>query len=204
MREPLFTLASEVVGMPVDEQVFESARQIAGLYRATNLAIESALRFASDMPVGAVALQGSEIVGRGFANDIRFDHPQLHAEVMALYDTRLDFLKPRPDTIVATLEPCPNCQDVLARQPGLKRVAFGLSRQDVADRGLVRPHSETITERSQRVGLPYEVVQIDHALLRQANLAILDSVHRDQATGAVSVDQDSLVSSITELTGQNN
>ncbi|MDB5175254.1 MAG: hypothetical protein JWM81_112 [Candidatus Saccharibacteria bacterium] len=195
MREPLFTPANrapQLLEVGGDPNSVQDAREAAALHHATALALESAFTHGIDMPVGAVALRGAEIVGRGFASDRRLGQPILHAEVMSLFDTKFDVAGAVSGTVVTTLEPCTQCQDYLATQPGLTRVAFGLSRADAASRGLVNHHDETIFERATRVSLPYEVVQVDDAHLRAVGLTILDNIWRDTGTGAIRVDTASL------------
>lgn len=175
-------------------------RDEALLWRATNLAIESALRFGADLPVGAVAAEGDLIAGRYFASDRRFGgpHTEKHAEVMAILDTKFNWLQ-QPDTVVVTIEPCDNCQDFLAAQPGLKRVGFGLSREEVAEKGLVKPHGESIFERVRRLGYGFEPVLIEDEELRRAGSLILDFAKRDVRSGAVTVDAPGLREAIKAL-----
>lgn len=205
MREPLFTLANQAARFGASGEVIEPtrARDAAALHRATTLAIESAFRFGIDLPVGAVALRANEIIGRGYAGDGRLGAPPLHAETMAIHDATLEELTgENPDTLVVTLEPCDNCQDLLALQPELKRVAFGLAREEVASRGLVKPHDEDIFQRAKRVGLPYELVKIEDVQLQRVGLIILDSVQRDPASGIVSVNTGLLTASLTSYNEQ--
>lgn len=202
MREPLFTpmnQAARLLEVEDDPDSFQQAREAAGLHRATTLALESAFRFGMDMPVGAVALEGSDIVGRGFAGDKRLGESLLHAEAMTILDARFDVAKARPDTVVATLEPCTQCQDYLATQPGLKRVVFGLSRADAASKGLIKPHEETIFQRAERVNLPYLVAQVEDEQLKTFGLTLLDNVRRDTTTGVVTIDTVSLSVALTTL-----
>ena len=169
----------------------EQARLKALLWRATNLAIESAFSFGKDLPVGATAAAGDWIVGRYFASDNRNGYAQMHAEYMAVMDAEMNRRSSgveAPDTVVVTLEPCDNCQDFLATLPSLKRVAFGLPRKAVSDRGLIKPHDETIFQRSLRVGLPYEITQIDDVGLVEAGGVILDYTHRNRDTELVEID----------------
>ena len=187
MREVLFTrnnVAAQRHFVEGDKASYEKVRLSAAWQRTTELALESARTYGLDFPVGAVALDGLTIVGRGYANDNRFRHGLMHAEVMANSDTI--FNQDHPDTLVVNLEPCPNCQSYLATVPGLKKVAFGLSRHDLADKGLLRAHDEDIFTCA--ADLPYAVEQIDDDELRADNLLIYDHVQRDAATGQVQVD----------------
>jgi pyrimidine deaminase RibD-like protein len=202
MREPLFTPRNQPArGLIIegDPESRQKARLSAALHRAINLAIESAFRYGVDLPVGAVALQSEEIIGRGFAGDMRFGQPQLHAEIMALLDTRFDVQGGKPDTVVVSTEPCVRCQDNLAGESSLKRVAFGLSRKDLSDKGLIRSYGEDIFERAERVGLPYEITRIEDNDLRLAGLTIFDHVTRDPGTGLVEVNPETLNEALMSL-----
>lgn len=105
----------------------------------------------------------------------------------------------KPHTVVVTAEPCDNCQDTLARNRDVKRVVFGLSREDMVSKGLVKPHAETIFERAERMGLPYEVAQVADAQLQTVGLTLFDHVTRDVQSGQVNVDRQALSQALTEL-----
>lgn len=193
MIEPIFRPGNEAALPQLDDTSPEAmllARDRALLWRATNLAIESAFRFGEDLPVGAVAAGDNWIVGRYFASDQRNALRPMHAEYMAVTDAYFNRnFAPPVDTVVVTIEPCDNCQDYLALQPGIKRVGFGVSRQQVAELGLVKPHDETIFQRALRIGLPYEIIQIDDEQLLTANHTVLGHISRDVNTGKVQVDR---------------
>ncbi|HVM05677.1 MAG TPA: nucleoside deaminase [Acidimicrobiales bacterium] len=79
-----------------------------------------------DVPVGAVALVGGEVVARRHNERERAQDPLAHAEVLALGDAagalgtwRLDAL-----TLVVSLEPCPMCAGALVAAR-VARVVFG-------------------------------------------------------------------------------
>lgn len=167
----------------------ERARDRALIHRATNIAIESAFRFGKDLPVGAVAASGNLIIGRYYASDKRNNFAWMHAEQMAVTDALMSSRGYQTDTIAVTIEPCDNCQDFLATVPGLRRVVFGLSRQQVADLGRVKPHAENIQQRALRLGLPYQVVQVDDPALQEVNEVILLHAQRDTHTGEVAIDR---------------
>lgn len=158
------------------------------LITATELAVAGAFKYGTDLPVGAAAAAGDWINGRYYASDRRAGYRQMHAEYMAVQDAALDVAAPRPDTVVVTLEPCDACQDFLATIPSIKRVGFGLPRREVEERGIVKPHGETIFERADRLGLPYEVVLISDPLLLRVGRTILDNVHRDPVREVVGID----------------
>jgi pyrimidine deaminase RibD-like protein len=202
MREPIFRPENMAARPSVSDIGLEAglrARDRALLWRATTLAIEGAFRFGQDFPVGAVAARGDEIIGRYFSSDNRLGYANMHAEYMAVADTLVDPINPAPDTVVVSLEPCGICQDFLARQPSIKRVGFGLTRQQVAEKGLVKPHSETIFARAARLGLPYKVIHIEDSQLQTAGTVILDCVSRDIGSGVVNIDTEALSKALTTL-----
>lgn len=202
MREPLFTPGNAFLkGMIIDGQpeTLRSARESAALHRATNLAIESAFSYGIDFPVGAVALQGGDIVGRGFANDTRLGQSVIHAEIMAMLDTRFDVMGAKPDTLVVTCEPCVQCQDGLSAYHSLKRVVFGLSRAEISAMGLVKPKDEDIFMRADRLDLPYEVAQSQDEQLKEVGLTIFNFVSRQPDSGEVSVDCQGLSAALRRL-----
>src|SRR3989344_3582791 len=197
MHEPIFTARNEAAkrhmkeGDPVS---YRKALDAALLHRAIGLAIESAFRFGQDLPVGAVAANDNWITGRYYSSDGRLSWPPMHAEVMALIDSEYNRFVSIPDTLVVTLEPCDRCQDSIASTDWcrIKRVGFGISREEVAERGLVIPYEETIFERTARLGYAYELFKVDDDQLYKAGGLILDFVQRDVANGSVRVDKEKL------------
>ncbi len=89
------------------------------------LALEEAERalVSSDVPIGAIAVQRGEIIGRGY-NRREADHdPTAHAEMIAMREAAAALNRWRLDkvTLYCTLEPCAMCAGamVLARLPRL-------------------------------------------------------------------------------------
>lgn len=175
------------------------AQDRAALHRAINLAIESAFTNGLDLPVGAVSLQGGEIIGRGFAKDKRHNLPQLHAERMAILDTEFDVMGGKPDTIVSSLEPCNSCQDFLAQESSIRRVVFGVRRAEIVAKGLARPAEADIFQRADRLGFSYEVTQVDDEQLCLAGLTIFGYIKRDIDTDTVEVDVAALHEALVAL-----
>jgi tRNA(adenine34) deaminase len=83
---------------------------------------------AGEVPVGAVALLGGEVVGRGRNRREEDQDPSAHAELLAVRDAarRLRRWRLSGVTVVVTLEPCAMCAGalVLAR---VDRLVFGAS-----------------------------------------------------------------------------
>jgi len=205
MLEPIFTDRNEAARaliVPGDAESLKKARDSALLHRATELAIESAFMHGKDLPVGAVAANNLWITGRYYASDKRLDWPPVHAEVMALIDSEYNRdVSLGPDTLMVTVEPCNNCQDFIAGQDWghITRVGFGLTRNEMAEKGLVKPHNETIFERVARLGYPYEVFKVEDEQLHKAGGIILDFVRRDTATGLTTIDTQGLTAALTAL-----
>lgn len=204
MIEAIFTPRSEFAKRHIkegDPDSLKKARYAALLHRAIGLAIESAFRFGQDLPAGAVVANDHSITGRYYASDVRLDWTPMHAEVMALIDSAYNDTAGDPNTLVVNLEPCDNCQDFIAKRDWgrIERVGFGISREELADRGLVKPHDETIYERVARLDYPFEVFQIQDDELHKAGSVILDHVQRDISTGIVRVDTERLNEALIEL-----
>lgn len=81
---------------------------------------------AGEVPVGAVVVQGEEIVGRGENRMIVSHDPSAHAEIVAMRaaSQRLANYRLTGCTLYVTVEPCPMCAGaaVLAR---LDRLVYG-------------------------------------------------------------------------------
>ena len=79
-----------------------------------------------EVPIGAVLVQGGEIVGRGYNRRETSNDPTAHAEMLAIREAaaRLDSWRLLGTTLYVTLEPCPMCMGaiILARIP---RVVYG-------------------------------------------------------------------------------
>jgi tRNA(adenine34) deaminase len=76
---------------------------------ALALAREGAL--AGEVPVGAVVVRGSEIIGRGRNSPIGAHDPTAHAEILALRDAaaRIGNYRLSGCTLYVTIEPCVMC-----------------------------------------------------------------------------------------------
>lgn len=91
--------------------------------RALELALRAEM---SEVPVGAVLVRGSEIVGEGWNRPLAAGDPTSHAEIEALRNAsaRLKNYRLPGSTLYVTLEPCVMCAGaiVLAR---VERLVFG-------------------------------------------------------------------------------
>lgn len=159
--------------------------------KAIDLAEQSAVKNGKDIPVGAIALFGAAIVGRGYASDgdeAGLDH--MHAELVALKDAGNSLKNSFPaKTIVSSVEPCELCQEAIALDENITTVVFVTPRTELADRGLVN-HRQSIEERAARFELPYNVVRLDNPNVKQRALEPFNYTTRDLTTGETKVDSD--------------
>jgi len=94
------------------------------MQEALDLARQAAAQ--GEVPVGAVVVSDSEIVGRGFNQPIGQHDPTAHAEVMALRDaaSRMGNYRLPGATLYVTLEPCAMCIGAIFHAR-ISRVVFG-------------------------------------------------------------------------------
>jgi tRNA(adenine34) deaminase len=92
------------------------------------LALELAAQGAAlgEVPVGAVLVQGGEVVGRGFNCPISTHDPSAHAEMVAIRDAAKAMGNYRlpGSTLYVTLEPCSMCAGLIVHSR-VARVVFG-------------------------------------------------------------------------------
>ncbi|MGH8184716.1 MAG: tRNA adenosine(34) deaminase TadA [Rhodanobacteraceae bacterium] len=97
----------------------------ACMQRALELAIHA--RDADDeVPVGAILVQGGNIVGEGWNRNVGLNDPSAHAEINALRDAgqRLGNHRFPSSTLYVTLEPCAMCAMALVHAR-VTRVVYG-------------------------------------------------------------------------------
>ena len=92
------------------------------------LALERARHAAreGEVPVGAVLVQGDEVIAEGWNQPIASNDPTAHAEIMALRAgaQRLGNYRLGASTLYATLEPCAMCMGALMNAR-VARLVFG-------------------------------------------------------------------------------
>jgi len=93
--------------------------------------IEAEKAFAEqEVPVGAVAVMGGEIIAREHNRTLQLNDPTAHAEILLLKKTSMITGNYRLSevTIYVTLEPCPMCAGALI-QGRVDRLVFGTPDQ---------------------------------------------------------------------------
>ena len=78
-----------------------------------------------EVPIGAVAVLGDEIIGRGYNQPITMKDPTAHAEIIALKEAsnRLENYRLNEAIIYTTLEPCLMCAGALVHAR-IKKIIF--------------------------------------------------------------------------------
>lgn len=92
--------------------------------RALELAAQAEAR--GEVPVGALIVQGEQVIGEGFNQPITLKDPTAHAEILALRAaaTTLGDYRLGGTTLYVTLEPCPMCAAALVHAR-VARLVFG-------------------------------------------------------------------------------
>ena len=92
--------------------------------RALELAAQAEAR--GEVPVGALVVQGEQVIGEGFNQPISLKDPTAHAEILALRAaaTMLGDYRLGGTTLYVTLEPCPMCGAALVHAR-VARLVFG-------------------------------------------------------------------------------
>jgi len=80
----------------------------------------------NEVPVGAVLVQGGEVIGIGWNRNITLNDPTAHAEIMALRAAgeKLSNYRMPGATLYVTLEPCAMCSMALVHAR-IERVVYG-------------------------------------------------------------------------------
>jgi len=84
----------------------------------------------NEVPIGAVAVKGSEIIAREHNRTIQLNDPTAHAEILLLRKTALIIGNYRLSgvTVYVTVEPCPMCAGALI-QGRIDQLVFGAPDQ---------------------------------------------------------------------------
>ncbi len=90
------------------------------------LALAQRAAQAGEVPVGALLVQGGEVLGEGWNQPIGASDPTAHAEIVALRAAaaRIGNYRLVGSTLYVTLEPCPMCAGAMVHAR-VARVVFG-------------------------------------------------------------------------------
>ena len=125
-----------------------------------------------DVPIGAVALVGGEIVARRHNERELTGDPTAHAELLALRDAATSLGRWRLDdvTLVVTLEPCAMCAGALVNAR-VARVVFGAADPKAGAVGSL--YNLCVDPR-----LNHEV-EVQHGVLAEESAALLQILFAD-------------------------
>jgi tRNA(adenine34) deaminase len=100
------------------------------------LLLEQKAQAIGEVPVGAVIVVDSMIVGQGYNQSIALHDPSAHAEMLALREAakNLENYRVLDATLYVTLEPCPMCAGALVHGR-VKRIVFGAYDQKTGAAG---------------------------------------------------------------------
>ena len=107
-------------------QIIDRSRDQDFMREALTLAAQGAAL--GEVPVGAVLVQGGEIIGRGFNCPISGSDPSAHAEMVAIRAAAAAASNNRlpGSTLYVTLEPCSMCAGLLVHAR-INRLVYGAS-----------------------------------------------------------------------------
>lgn len=90
------------------------------------LALAQRAAAVGEVPVGAVVVQGGEVLGEGWNQPIGASDPTAHAEIVALRAAaaRIGNYRLVDSTLYVTLEPCPMCAGAMVHAR-VARVVYG-------------------------------------------------------------------------------
>jgi tRNA(adenine34) deaminase len=80
----------------------------------------------NEVPIGAVIVRNSEVIGRGWNQNIALNDPSAHAEIMAMRDAgkAVGNYRLTGCSLYVTLEPCPMCAGAMIHAR-LARIVYG-------------------------------------------------------------------------------
>jgi tRNA(adenine34) deaminase len=129
---------------------------------------------AGEIPVGAIVVRGTEILGEGLEAVRRHLDPSAHAEILAIRAAcqRLQSLDLSGCTLYTTVEPCVLCA-FAARRAGVSRVVYGVPAGQAG--GLTSRYA--ILSDPELIGWP-EPPEIIAGILSGESRALLDERKR--------------------------
>jgi len=117
----MFSVHKPAIGQPESQQPNSDELWMQEALRLGQRALE-----AGEVPVGAIVVHQSEIVGRGFNRNIKDSDPTAHAEIMALREAGATLGNHRlaDCTLFVTIEPCAMCAGAMVHAR-VRRLIFG-------------------------------------------------------------------------------
>jgi len=130
-----------------------------------------------EVPVGAIVVQGEQIIGSGFNQPIRSCDPTAHAEIVALRSasqSRQNYRLPET-TLYVTLEPCTMCLGAMIHAR-VGRLVFGAAE----------PRAGAIVSQASLVDVQYFNHQLSYTqgVLQDECSALLQSFFRSRRKGS--------------------
>ena len=98
------------------------------IHMQTALELASQAALAGEVPVGAIVVKDSVVIGRGFNAPIGLHDPSAHAEIQAMRDAAKNLGNYRlvGCTLYVTIEPCAMCAGAI-QHARIARLVFGAS-----------------------------------------------------------------------------
>jgi tRNA(adenine34) deaminase len=132
---------------------------------------------ADEVPVGAIVVQGEQIIGSGFNQPIRSCDPTAHAEIVALRSasqSRQNYRLPET-TVYVTLEPCTMCLGAMIHAR-VGRLVFGAAE----------PRAGAIVSQASLVDAQYFNHQLSYTqgVLKDECSALLQGFFKSRRKGS--------------------
>ena len=107
--------------MSIDTRNDRKTQWMKMAFREAEKAFES-----DEVPIGAIVVKDSKIIGRGYNQTKTLKDATAHAEMIALREAakRLDNYRLIDTTLYVTLEPCPMCAGMMVHSR-IRRLVFG-------------------------------------------------------------------------------
>lgn len=116
----------------------DGSNQIDASYMRQAMLLAENAQAIGEVPVGAIVVVDSLIIGQGYNQSITTHDPSAHAEMLAIKEAAKNLQNYRlvDATLYVTLEPCPMCAGLLVHGR-VKRIVFGAYDQKTGATGTV-------------------------------------------------------------------
>jgi tRNA(adenine34) deaminase len=114
----------------------DSEKEVDAAFMRQAMLLAEKAQAIGEVPVGAIIVVDSMIVGQGYNQSIALHDPSAHAEMLALREAakNLENYRVVDATLYVTLEPCPMCAGALVHGR-VKRIVFGAYDQKTGAAG---------------------------------------------------------------------